>query len=109
MTFCGRRGGTPIRRTPEPDAILADRGVLVVPDVVANAGGVTTSYFEQVQGNTGHYRSREDVISTLGASMTRAFRKVVETSERERVTLRDAADMIGIGRVAEASKLRGWV
>ena len=95
--------------TPEADAILADRGILVVPDVLANAGGVTASYFEQVQSNTGHYWSREDVISTLGESMKRAFVQIVETSERERVTLRDAAYMIGVGRVAEASRLRGWV
>ena len=94
---------------PDADAILADRGVLVVPDVLANAGGVTASYFEQVQSNTGHYWSREDVIATLGESMKRAFRQIVETSERERVTLRDAAYMIGVGRVAEASRLRGWV
>jgi hypothetical protein len=59
--------------------------------------------------NTGHYWSREGVISTLGESMKRSFRHIVETSERERVTLRDAAYMIGVGRVAEASRLRGWV
>jgi glutamate dehydrogenase/leucine dehydrogenase len=95
--------------TPEADAILADRGILVVPDVVANAGGVTASYFEQVQSNTSHYWSREDVITTLDESVERACRQIVETSERERVTLRDAAYMIGVGRVAEASRLRGWV
>jgi len=80
-----------------------------VPDVLANSGGVTASYFEQVQSNTGHYWSREDVITRLDESMKRAFRQIVETSERERVTLRDAAYMIGVGRVAEASRLRGWV
>ena len=95
--------------TPDADAILADRGILVVPDVLANAGGVTASYFEQVQSNTGHYWSREEVISTLDESMRKAFRRIVETSERERVTFRDAAYMIGVGRVAEASRLRGWV
>ena len=95
--------------TPEADAILADRGILVVPDVLANAGGVTASYFEQVQSNTGQRWSREDVISTLGESMTGAFRQIAETSDRERLTLRDAAYMIGVGRVAEASRLRGWV
>ena len=95
--------------TPEADAILGERGILVVPDVLANSGGVTASYFEQVQGNTGHYWSHGDVISTLDESMTRACRQVVEASERERVTLRDAAYMIGVGRVAEASRLRGWV
>jgi glutamate dehydrogenase len=66
-------------------------------------------YFEQVQSNAGHYWSPDDAISTLRGSMTGAFRQIVETSERERVTLRDAAYMIGVGRVAEASRLRGWV
>jgi glutamate dehydrogenase/leucine dehydrogenase len=105
MVVEGANGPT----TPEADAMLTERGILVVPDVLANAGGVTASYFEQVQSNTGHHWSREDVISTLGASMTRAFRQVVETSERERVSLRDAAYLIGVGRVAEASRVRGWV
>ena len=95
--------------TPEADAILENRGIFVVPDVLANSGGVTASYFEQVQSNTGHYWSHDDVISTLDESMMRAFRQIVETSERERVTLRDAAYMIGVGRVAEAIRLRGWV
>ena len=95
--------------TAEADAILAERGIVVVPDVLANAGGVTASFFEQVQSNTGHYWSREDVISALRESMTKAFGQIVETSERERVTLRDAAYLIGVGRVAEASLLRGWV
>ena len=95
--------------TPEADAILAEREILVLPDVLANAGGVTASYFEQVQGNTGHYWSREDVMSTLSASMTRAFTQIVEMSQRERVTLREAAHMLGVERVAEAIKRRGWV
>ena len=95
--------------TPEADAILGDRAILVVPDVLANSGGVTASYFEQVQSNTGRYWSREDVIQALDESMTRAFRQIVETSEREGTTLRDAAYMIGIGRVAQATGLRGWV
>src|SRR6185503_12230659 len=92
--------------TPEADAILEERTIMVIPDVLANAGGVTASYFEQVQSNTGHYWSREDVIATLDASMTRAFRQVVDTRQRERTTLRDAAYMVGVGRVAEASRLR---
>jgi len=95
--------------TPEADAILEERKVMVIPDVLANAGGVTVSYFEQVQSNTGHYWSREDVIANLDASMKRAFRQVVDASHRERTTLRDAAYIVGIERVAEASRLRGWV
>jgi len=95
--------------TPEADAILEERKIMVIPDVLANAGGVTASYFEQVQSNTGHYWSRENVIATLDASMKRAFRQVVDTRQRERTTLRDAAYIVGVGRVAEASRLRGWV
>jgi glutamate dehydrogenase (NAD(P)+) len=95
--------------TPEADAILGRRDVVVVPDVLANAGGVTASYFEQVQSNTGHYWSKDDVVATLEASMKRAFGQVAETSEHEQITLRDAAYMVGIGRVAEAARLRGWV
>lgn len=95
--------------TPDADEILAARGIVVVPDVLANGGGVTASYFEQVQNNTGHYWSRNDVISTLRESMTRAFRQVIEMSDREGVTLRDAAYLIAVQRVAEASRLRGWV
>jgi glutamate dehydrogenase (NAD(P)+) len=95
--------------TPAADAILGRRKILVVPDVLANAGGVTASYFEQVQSNTGHYWSKDDVVATLEASMKRAFGQLVEASEREQITLRDAAYMVGIGRVAEAARLRGWV
>jgi glutamate dehydrogenase len=62
-----------------------------------------------VQSNTGHYWSKDDVVATLEASMKRAFGQVVETAEREQTTLRDAAYMVGVGRVAEAGRLRGWV
>ena len=95
--------------TPEADILLADRGITVIPDVLANAGGVTCSYFEQVQSNTGSWWSREKVLTRLDASLSRAVDEVVQTSDREGVTLRDAANMVGIARVAEACRLRGWI
>jgi glutamate dehydrogenase (NAD(P)+) len=95
--------------TPEAEERLLHRGVAIVPDVLANAGGVTVSYFEQVQGNSGLSWSRDDVMGRLTASMTSAFHHVADTAQREQVTLRDAAYIVGVGRVAEASRLRGWV
>lgn len=94
--------------SPDGDAVLEERGITVIPDVLANAGGVTCSYFEQVQSNSGVWWSRDKVVSSLDASLTRAVVRVVETAARERVTLREAANMVGVGRVAEACRLRGW-
>ena len=95
--------------TPAADAQLAHRDVLVVPDVLANAGGVTCSYFEQVQSNTGQFWPREEVLATLDAWLTRAFRHVAQTAAREQIPLREAAYAVAVGRVAEACRLRGWV
>ncbi len=95
--------------TPEADEALAARGVTVIPDVLANAGGVTCSYFEQVQSNTGSWWSREKVLTLLDASLSRAVDEVTRTAARDGVTLREAANLTGVARVAEACRLRGWV
>jgi glutamate dehydrogenase len=95
--------------TPDAAATLENRRIVVLPDVLANAGGVTCSYFEQVQGNTGLFWPREDVLAKLDDALARAFVRVADTAGRERVTLRDAAYLVGVGRVAEACRLRGWV
>lgn len=95
--------------TPTADAQLAKRNIVVVPDVLANAGGVTCSFFEQVQSNSGDFWTREDVLSKLDASLARSFRQVTDTAAREQTTLREAAYIVGVGRVAEACRLRGWV
>jgi glutamate dehydrogenase (NAD(P)+) len=95
--------------TPEADALLEARGITVIPDVLANAGGVTCSYFEQVQSNTGTWWSRDKVLTMLDASLTRAVEEVAKTAAREGVPLRDAANLVGVSRVAEACRLRGWV
>ncbi|MBI2170631.1 MAG: Glu/Leu/Phe/Val dehydrogenase [Chloroflexi bacterium] len=93
--------------TPEADAILAERGILVVPDILANAGGVTVSYFEWVQGLERYFWDFSEVTTKLERVMTQAFTEVAALSQREGVTLRDAALMLGVQRVAEAIRLRG--
>jgi glutamate dehydrogenase (NAD(P)+) len=95
--------------TSEAGRILHERGVLVIPDVVANAGGVTCSYFEQVQGNSNYYWSREHVLEKLDAWITAAFASVHDVAEREQVVLREAAYVIAIDRVARACRDRGWI
>jgi glutamate dehydrogenase len=95
--------------TPAADVLLAQRNVLVVPDVLANAGGVTCSYFEQVQSNGGEFWPREEVLSRLDGWLARAYRHVSDTADREQISLREAAYCVGVGRVAEACRLRGWV
>jgi glutamate dehydrogenase/leucine dehydrogenase len=93
--------------TLEADAILADRDIFVVPDILANAGGVVVSYFEWVQGLQHFFWSEEEVNDRLISLMQRAFREVLELSEREGIDLRSAALMRGIGRVREAKRRRG--
>ena len=95
--------------TPAADAALAERGVLVLPDFLANAGGVTCSYFEQVQSNQNMYWEKDEVLGRLDLTMTAAYRAVAETAERRQLTMRDAAYVIAIGRVAQACRERGWV
>ncbi|MBN1825667.1 MAG: Glu/Leu/Phe/Val dehydrogenase [Candidatus Eisenbacteria bacterium] len=95
--------------TPEADRILHDNGVFVIPDFLANAGGVTVSYFEQVQNAYNYYWDIETVRERLDRKMTEAFREVHEMSEREGVHMRLAAYMVAVARVAEACQLRGWV
>ncbi|MBN2723342.1 MAG: Glu/Leu/Phe/Val dehydrogenase [Deltaproteobacteria bacterium] len=95
--------------TPEADKVIHERGIFVIPDFLANAGGVTCSYFEQVQGNMNYFWSKEEVLSKLDDAMTKAFTAVYDLSKRKNLFMRDAAYMISISRVAEASKNRGWV
>jgi glutamate dehydrogenase/leucine dehydrogenase len=95
--------------TPKADAILADKGVHVIPDVMANAGGVVVSYFEWVQ-NLQHFRWDErEVNEKLGAIMRRTYREVSARAQEEDVTLRVAAYQTGIERVLEAARTRGYI
>jgi len=95
--------------TPEADEILASKDIIVLPDFLANAGGVTVSYFEQVQNAYNLYWELQEVHWRLDKKMTRAFASVLEMSRRQRVGLRRAAYLVAVARVAEACKLRGWV
>ncbi|MGH7379031.1 MAG: Glu/Leu/Phe/Val family dehydrogenase [Candidatus Methylomirabilales bacterium] len=92
---------------PEADAILARRGIFVVPDVLANAGGVTVSYFEWVQDLQMYFWSEEQINQRLRALMTGAFAQVRAVAEARGVDLRRAAYMLGVKRVADAKRLRG--
>ncbi|UJA18796.1 glutamate dehydrogenase [Thermoleophilia bacterium SCSIO 60948] len=95
--------------TPKADDILAGKGIKVIPDVMANAGGVVCSYFEWVQ-NLQHFRWDErEVNDKLGNVMRRAFRDVSSRAKLEGITLREASYLVGIERVVEASKTRGYV
>lgn len=93
--------------TPEADVILADRGIFVVPDILANAGGVTVSYFEWVQNLQELHWGEEEVSTRLTNIMTKSFSEVLRISQERNVSMRTAALILGIGRVAEAVKLRG--
>ena len=95
--------------TPAADSILRDKGVYVIPDVMANAGGVVVSYFEWVQ-NLQHFRWEErEVNDKLGTVMRRAYREVNGRAKEEGIELRDAAYLLGIERVVEASRTRGYI
>jgi len=97
--------------TPEADEVLKEKGVFVVPDILANSGGVTTSYFEWVQNNYAYYWTAEEVSRRLELKMVEAFSHVYEYMQNfnKEITMREAAFMYAVQRLAEAMKLRGWV
>jgi len=95
--------------TPEADEILSKNGVYVIPDFLCNAGGVTVSYFEQVQNAYDYYWELETVHERLDKKMTAAFHAVHETAQEHGVHNRVGAYVVAVSRVAEACRLRGWV
>jgi len=95
--------------TPEADEILHENGVYIIPDFLCNAGGVTVSYFEQVQNAYGFYWKEAQVHELLDEKMTVAFHSVAEAAKEYQTNNRMAAYVVAVGRVAEACKLRGWV
>jgi glutamate dehydrogenase (NAD(P)+) len=95
--------------TPEADRILYEKGIYVIPDFLCNAGGVTVSYFEQVQNAYNFYWPVEEVVRRLDEKMTVAFHAVHEMAQKRKVHNRLAAYLVSVQRVAEAVALRGWV
>ena len=95
--------------TSQATQILNDRGVLLVPDLLASAGGVTVSYFEWVQNNQGYFWSEEEVNEKLEEVMIKSFNRIVEISQNRNVDMRLAAYMAGVQKMAEAARFRGWV
>jgi glutamate dehydrogenase (NAD(P)+) len=94
--------------TPEADDVFDDRGILVVPDILANAGGVTVSYFEWVQGLQEYFWDEDEVYRRLERILVRAYDEVVTTAERYNVNMRMAANITAINRVAQAMMTRGF-
>ncbi|MDI9514321.1 MAG: Glu/Leu/Phe/Val dehydrogenase [Bacillota bacterium] len=95
--------------TNDADKVINEKGIFVIPDFLANAGGVTCSYFEQVQCNMNYYWEKDEVLEKLDTKMTSAFKAVYELSKTQNLTMRDAAYVIAINRVAQTVKSRGWV
>jgi glutamate dehydrogenase (NAD(P)+) len=93
--------------TPDAHRVLHERGVFVIPDILANAGGVTTSYFEWVQDRHGYFWEEEEVNRRLEAKMVEAFRDVLDTSVRYKTDMRTAAYIVAINRVATVTRMRG--
>ena len=93
--------------TPEADRILDSKGVFLIPDILCNAGGVTVSYFEWVQDEQHLFWESQDIYDRLERVMKTSFAEVLKIHLHYKVSMRTAANMLGIGRVAEATKIRG--
>lgn len=100
----GANGPTSI----EADKIIQEKGIFMIPDFLANAGGVICSYYEQVQSNTNYFWSKEEVLSKLDAKMTNAFISVSDLAKKQKIYTRDAAYILAVDRVARACGSRGW-
>ncbi len=94
--------------THEADEVLNSKGVIVIPDILANAGGVTVSYFEWVQNLSGYYWTLYEVDKKLERQMTKAFDDVHATAQKHRISYRLAANVLALERIAKAMELRGW-
>ncbi|MDR1665245.1 MAG: glutamate dehydrogenase, partial [Clostridiales bacterium] len=95
--------------TPDCDGLIRERGILLIPDFLCNAGGVTCSYFEQVQCNMNYFWPKEEVLEKLNFAMVKAFDGVYAMAKEKNAYMRDAAYFIAIDRVYNAVKMRGWV
>ncbi|MEN3035690.1 MAG: glutamate dehydrogenase, partial [Candidatus Methanosuratincola sp.] len=94
---------------PEADEILFQKGIMVIPDILANAGGVSTSYFEWVQNLQNYYWTLEEVRTKLDALMVKAFNNVYEKANKHKIDMRMGAYACAVDRVVRAMKLRGWI
>jgi glutamate dehydrogenase (NAD(P)+) len=94
---------------PEAEAVLLKKGITFVPDFLCNAGGVTCSYFEQVQNDMNFYWTEDEVNKRLDEKMSAAFGAVYEMAQKKKVDLRVAAYMVAVERVASAMRMRGWI
>lgn len=95
--------------TPDCDEIIKAKNIYLIPDFLCNAGGVTCSYFEQVQCNMNYFWTKEEVLEKLDQKMTSAFHAVHKLSVDKKLYMREAAYVIAINRVAQAVRLRGWI
>ena len=95
--------------TPDCDKLIQDAGIMLIPDFLCNAGGVTCSYFEQVQCNMNYFWEKEEVLQKLETVMTKSFQAVYDLAQEKNIYMRDAAYVISINRVVNAVKVRGWV
>jgi glutamate dehydrogenase len=95
--------------TPDADKVIHDREIFMIPDFLANAGGVTCSYFEQVQSNMNYFWEKDEVLGKLDVKMTAAFHAVHDLAKAQKLYMRDAAYVISVSRVVEACKSRGWI
>jgi glutamate dehydrogenase (NAD(P)+) len=95
--------------TPRADTLLKSRGIYIVPDLLANAGGVICSYYEQVQSNNNYYWGKGDILSQLDVKMTSAYYDVSDFAHSKGIDMRDAAIVMAVERVARACRERGWV
>jgi glutamate dehydrogenase (NAD(P)+) len=95
--------------SPEADKVIAGKNIFLIPDLIANAGGVICSYFEQVQSNMNYYWEKDEVLGKLDIKMTAAFNAVMDLAKKRKMYMRDAAYFIAVARVAQACKERGWL
>jgi glutamate dehydrogenase len=94
---------------PEADRVLFERGIFLIPDFLANAGGVTCSYFEQVQCNMNYFWEMDEVLGKLDLKMTSAYIAVSELARKKKLYMRDAAYVVAVNRVVNACRDRGWI
>jgi glutamate dehydrogenase len=94
---------------PEADEVINERGILIIPDLLANSGGVICDYFEQVQGNMNYYWKKDEVLGKLDVHMTSAYLSLNDFARKNKMRMREAAYIIAVDRVAQACRERGWV